>query len=401
MKTSVLSIQAFNIILLFLFLTPNINAQLPSKKKQKNNAKFEKEVEKQSKAENRLIRKLKPNSYKKGCPCRKNIIRNGNFIQGTDTGNGSRNISTSSSSNAVKVTHWNKGTNTPKYASASGFSTPGLVVMWGNKVVSESIWQKVSFKKGKTYKGCFAFKFNQNNNRRPKNIRFKLRASKNANLNSPACPGGNCGLVTVSQSIYHEDGWQTHSFEWVADDNYNYLYVTPENDSRINGAAHISGGCFDDLCIEEKSCEPLKPYTGFELKDINVEGNIITHVEFKSTITIPNGAVHWWNIYDAENCTDDNDYSHVNNSGLRNIDFDSNFSVDSPDGNFPNLEINKCYIIKHGLYYSKDHQQKECGWSEKRAKLKVTFSANNMRGSKPKVEFILNDVSTKKKNRNR
>lgn len=375
----------------------DLQGQVPIKKnKRPTSTSFDKEVEKQSKNEEMKLRKIKPHFIpNKKCLCRNNIIRNGNFRQGTDTSPGSRNIGSGSSQYTAQVNHWNKGTNTPRYASSQGYATPGLVSMWGNKVVSESIWQKVSIKKGRTYKGCFSFKFNPHQQRRPDHIRFKLRASKNANLNSPACPTNNCGIITTSQTIYHQNGWQTHYFEWVANDNYNFLYVTPENNSTINGPQHISGGWFDDLCIEEKKCVSLKPYTGFELIDIKVEGNRITHVEFKSNLSIPNGATHWWNIYEGNDCTNNNDYSYTNTE-LRNTDFDDTFIINSPSGNFPILETNKCYIIKHGLYYSDDPVNKECGWEEKRAKLKVIFSAANLRVGKPTVEFKLENGSMKK-----
>ena len=70
---------------------------------------------------------------------------------------------------------------------------------------------------------------------------------------------------------------------------------------------------------------------------------------------------------------------------MRSVHFGDTFTVTSPDGTFPNLEVNKCYIIKHGLYY--DPAKEDCTWEESRAKFKVTFSTN-LKSGKPQIEFI-------------
>ena len=319
------------------------------------------------------------------CRCTSSIVQNGNFSDGPATGG---NITSPSS-----VPGWNKGTNTPQYQPGMGYMTPGFIYLWGNQVVSESVWQKVYFEEGKRYKGCFAFKYVYSHPANPsKHIRFKLLASKSQTLNTPQCPGETCTLITTSQTIVENDGWQLHFFEnWIPDEDYYFLFITPENDETINGAEYISPGFIDDLCIEEdpyKTCEELLEYADFSLASSSIDGNIITSLVFEPDYPAPYGVSHWWQIYEAQNCAE-NDFTVLNeysqDTPLREVSGDATFIVESPNPNFPDNDImvNQCYIVKHGLYYWDGHG---CKWIEKRAKLRVSFSVNQRNGA---VQFSL------------
>lgn len=355
-------------ILIFCAATAGLNAQVKPEKKQAVDERYEKNVPLAK------ILKQAQDGLPAGmeyCRCISSIVQNGNFSEGPATGGNIPDPST--------VPGWNRGTNTPQYHPGTGYSSPGFLYMWGNQAVSESVWQKVFFEEGKRYKGCFAFKYIYSDTINPsKHIRFKLLASTSQPLNTPQCPSGTCTLITTSQTIVGSDGWQLHFFEgWIPDQDYHFLYITPENDQAIDGAQFISHGFIDDLCIEEdyKTCEELLEYAGFSLASSSVDGNTISSLVFEP-VPVPYGVSHWWQIYEAQDC-EEGDFTILNeysgDNPLREVSGDATFVVESPEANFPDIIINQCYIVKHGLYYWDGNG---CKWVEKRAKLRMSFSLN-------------------------
>lgn len=309
----------------------------------------------------------------KACECENNLVQNGDFTQGTITNN--TNIPSSN------PTAWSRGYGSPQYYDQMGYTTPRFIAFWGNQTVGEAIYQQVNFVKGKTYEFCFAFQSRgkQANGKQPY-MSIKLRAAKQNNLNSPT--GGT--VIGISQDAYTVNGWATAHITWTADDDYRYLYVSPENEFAVNHGQYTSFGIIDDFCIKE-ACEDLVPYTDFKLVNANVNGTTISQAIFTAPAAIPQGAVHWWNVFEGESCEDDGNYAILNENSnpveLRNTHFGNTFTINSPDGSFPNLEVNKCYIIKHGVY--KDG----CSWEETRAKFRVTFSIN-LKTGKPQINFV-------------
>ena len=142
--------------------------------------------------------------------------------------------------------------------------------------------------------------------------------------------------------------------------------------------------------------EDLIPYTSFNYT-ASANGNIITNLTLTPFLPAPAGAIHWWNIYEADNCLPNNFLALGENTSsgstpLRNASFNSVFTVISPSGSFPNIETGKCYIIKHGLYYPNEI----CPWVEKRGKILISSS---LRSEKPEVKLILEEVNELKENR--
>lgn len=112
----------------------------------------------------------------------------------------------------------------------------------------------------------------------------------------------------------------------------------------------------------------LDPFTPFELVDQETSGLLITKIKLAATNTAtPSGAIQWWNIFEAANCTA-GDYSILNESSsptlLRNTGFSTGYTITTPPND---LLKSKCYIIKHGMYY----ENSVCGWKEKRMKIMV------------------------------
>lgn len=377
-KISLFPSLAFT-ILIFCAATIGLNAQVKPERKQAVDERYEKNV-----PLSKILKQTQGGlpADMEYCRCVSSIVQNGNFSEGPATGGNIPSPST--------VPGWNRGTNTPQYQPGTGYSSPGFIYLWGNQAVSESIWQKVTFEEGKRYKGCFAFRYTYSHPANPsKHIRFKLLASTSQPLNTPQCPSGTCTLITTSQTIVGSDGWQLHFFEgWIPDQDYHFLYITPENDQAIDGPQYISHGFIDDLCIEEDAyltCEELSEYADFSLASSSTDGDIITSLVFEPDNPVPYGVSHWWQIYEAQNCEEGdftilNEYSTDGDNPLREVSGDATFVVESPNASFPDndIVINQCYIVKHGLYYWDGNG---CNWVEKRAKLRVSFSLNQRSGT--------------------
>lgn len=142
----------------------------------------------------------------------------------------------------------------------------------------------------------------------------------------------------------------------------------------------------DTLSMNVLIMEDLTPYTQFN-HSATTNGSIITNLTFTST-PAPTGAVHWWNIYEADNCNP-SDFSILNENTtgaveLRNTSFSPIFNVTSPSPPFPDIVTGKCYIVKHGLYY----QNEVCPWTEKRGKILINSS---LRSEKPEIRLVLED----------
>ncbi len=174
--------------------------------------------------------------------CENNLVRNGDFSEGI--------VGASNNIPYSKPDYWERGNRTtPQYSPSMGNNTLGYISMWGNKVVGESIYQRFSFQKGKRYAFQFAFKSSGNLSiDKLPYVRFKLRASKTL-LNSPIV--AEEAVIGISQDVNTGDGWVNATMVWTADDDYNFLYINPENEEIIDGAQFTSFGQFDDLFISE------------------------------------------------------------------------------------------------------------------------------------------------------
>ena len=147
-----------------------------------------------------------------------------------------------------------------------GYATNRYIAMWGNREVGETIYQRMQFVKGSTYEFCFAF---QSRGRADINkqeyMRVKLRASKDNNLNTPS----DGTVIGISHDAQSADGWTLATITWTADDDYNYLYISPENEFAINDGGYTSWGIIDDICVKE-----------IPLETCDCENNLVQNGDF-------------------------------------------------------------------------------------------------------------------------
>ena len=220
------------------------------------------------------------------CDCKNNFIQNGDFSRGT-ANPPAYNINTGG------VPHWEAAYNNPQYLTDDGFYAPGYIQMYGNQSEGEAMRQKVNFKKGHTYKICFAFR---SDNAPVQYVQFKLRASNRTDITSPSIGT----VIGISQKAYYNQSgtWQIASFTWIANADYKYLYVSPENEffSTSNGKP-VSFGHIDDICIqEENNCDGLRK---IEVAKLNGPDQLSKGQG--ATYSLPNvpGLVYTWHVSPA------------------------------------------------------------------------------------------------------
>ncbi len=216
---------------------------------------------------------FKPDPTPERCTCKYNFVQNGGFSNGV--------AGTNDNINDGNVPGWEAAYVNPQYITTDGYTAPGYIQMWGNKMHGEAIKQKVVFKKGTTYNICFAFRSDEAD---VDYVRFKLRASNRNDISNP-----NMGTVIgISQNAHYDtnnpDEWHIANLTWTADDNYSILYVSPEND--VDAATKpVSFGHIDDICIQEaeSKCD------GFvEMKTTQISGPTQIIMGAGSTYSVPN-----------------------------------------------------------------------------------------------------------------
>lgn len=233
-------------------------------------------------------------AYEKGnvdCQCSKNILQDGGFQNLSVVGSGSTPSNITSSSMP-----WTAGYNSPQW---SGTIQPGcdkgVVSMWGNKTVGESIHQN-----GLTFTpGVYTVKFTArfvNPTSLSTFVRLKLATYTGSGAPSTYDPAGLASANISSSS------WQTYTFSFSTA-AANSISLHPENDYTNNDGAYVSWIQIDNICIEkacqipDEKCNPkftAAPFT------VNSQGNVIINVN----PVITSGAQHYWGLLGASGIGD-------------------------------------------------------------------------------------------------
>ena len=127
----------------------------------------------------------------------------------------------------------------------------------------------------------------------------------------------------------------------------------------------------------------LSIYGSFDL-NTSTSSSSVASCTVIPRVTSPTDVIHWWNVYEAENC-DPNDFSILNESttgaiALRNPQTTPTAQFNSPEQGWANLETGKCYVIVHRVNY----ENEECRWIERRA----LISVSTQRSGAPQIVLI-------------
>jgi hypothetical protein len=181
-------------------------------------------------------------------PINCSLVQDGNFANVTAPGS---NISSTS-------TPWKPGIGSPQWTPADGCDgVGGYALMWGNKVVGESIIQTLGsggFVKGQRYDLSFCARlraFNQINHVRVRVIAYNGTAPHR-------------GTSPTSTIIYESPditatSWQNfNACSWIADKNYTNIEILPVNSSSLNDGNYVSWSDIDNVKIcQVNACDGL------------------------------------------------------------------------------------------------------------------------------------------------
>ncbi len=216
------------------------------------------------------------------CNCNKNLLQDGGFEKLTiGGGNIPSDISTSSAP-------WKKGYGTPQWSpDVQSPCNKGIVTMWGNKTVGESIYQNgLSFTPG-TYTVKFTARL-LSPTTLANFVRLKLATYNGTGAPSTYDPAGLPSQNIISTS------WQTYTFSFTTN-TANSISLHPENDYIQNDGAYVSRIQIDNICIEKdckipnEKCNPkftAAPFT------VNSQGNVVINVN----PVVTGGAQHYWGL---------------------------------------------------------------------------------------------------------
>jgi hypothetical protein len=174
-------------------------------------------------------------------PCPGTLVANGDFSAGLVGG----------SMPLASVDDWSRLSKTPQVMTSVGCSAPGCIQMWGNQVVGESVFQQLpgsGIRAGRTYEVSLCYRWINNNPILPPYVRFRLSA---ATASPAAYPPLSTYTPIGSTPNTSLTSWQSHSFQWTAPVDAQWIVINPENDSSINHGDYVSWGQIDDICIRE------------------------------------------------------------------------------------------------------------------------------------------------------
>ncbi len=173
------------------------------------------------------------------CKCGNNILADGGFQNLSVVGSGSvpSNISSSSSP-------WKPGFNTPQWSNTiQPACDKGVVSMWGNKTVGESIYQNgLSFAPG-----CYTVKFTArfvNPTSLSTFVRLRL-----ATYNGTGAPAAYASAGLSSANIT-SSSWETYTFTFTSG-VANSISLQAENDYTNDDGDYVSWIQIDNICIEK------------------------------------------------------------------------------------------------------------------------------------------------------
>lgn len=146
----------------------------------------------------------------------------------------------------------------------------------------------------------------------------------------------------------------------------------------------IECGCdTTELSMTVTILNDLTLYGSFDL-NTSTSSSSVASCTATPHVTSPADVIHWWNVYEAENC-DPNDFSILNESttgivALRNPQTTPTAQFNSPEQGWANLETGKCYVIVHRVNY----ENEVCEWIERRA----LISVSTQRSGAPQIVLI-------------
>lgn len=229
-------------------------------------------------------------SGKIDCNCNNNIVRDGGF-ENLSLNAGSTDISTASSP-------WKPNTYTPQWSPNLSCCNKGMVSMWGNKTVGESIVQNgISIVSGQTYTIKVTARF-ANPTSLSTFVRLKLSA-----FNGPSAAVYNRPDVIGVTANISSTTCATYTFTWTATGNFNSIQLQPENDYTQNDGKYVSWIQVDNLCIEkackipDEKCNPKFTAAAFT---VNAQCNVVVNVNPVVTA----GATHYWGLLGATSISD-------------------------------------------------------------------------------------------------
>lgn len=229
-------------------------------------------------------------SGKIDCNCNNNILRDGGF-ENLSVNPGTSDISTTSSP-------WKQNTYSPQWSPNLSCCNKGMVSMWGNKTVGESIVQNgISIVNGQTYTIKVTARF-ANPTSLSTFVRLKLSA-----FNGPSAAVYNRPDVIGVTSDISSTSCATYTFTWTATGNFNSIQLQPENDYTQNDGAYVSWIQVDNVCIEktckipDERCNPKFTASPFS---VNSQCNVVVNVNPAITA----GAAHYWGLLGATSISD-------------------------------------------------------------------------------------------------
>jgi hypothetical protein len=214
------------------------------------------------------LEKAMPNG-KVDCNCNNNIIKDGGFENVTVLGT---NITAASSP-------WKPNSYTPQWSDVQSPCNKGVISMWGNQAVFESIIQTGSLVPSNNYKIKFTARAVNVNALEPV-VRLKISSGSNSQV-SPD--------VSTSWTTYTIASFTAGSSD---------IILQPENNSALNDGAHVSWIQIDNICIEkaceipDEKCSPKFTASAFSL---NALCNVVVDVNPDVTA----GATHYWGLMPA------------------------------------------------------------------------------------------------------
>jgi hypothetical protein len=285
-------------------------------------------------------------AFEKGnvdCKCSNNILLDGGFQNLTASGS---NISSSS-------TPWQPGFKTPQWSNTiQPACDKGVVSMWGNKTVGESIFQT-----GLTIApGCYTVKFTARFvNPTSLSTFVRLKFATVLASGAPAYDPPGVASVNISST-----SWESYSFTFTTG-AATTVNLHPENDYTQNDGAYVSWIQLDNICIEkcckipDEKCNPNFNVSPFAL---NEQGFLIIN----TIPSVTSGAQHYWGAVYASGISDNTPIpiSSIISGGTWGLSVSST-GVVSPLGmgtginagtsgygyNYLGFPLGKCFKITH------------------------------------------------------
>lgn len=179
-----------------------------------------------------------------GCPG--NLLANPGFVHGLVPG----------SMPGASVDDWLAASASPQVVGGPGCEDTGLIQMWGNDVVGESVQQILAppgIVAGRTYRLTLCMRWLDNNPSLPQFVQFRVRASNGAiSYGVNGANSSDIGITATTSST----AWQMVTLpEWTAPFNCDRITINPQNGFTVNDGAFVSWGQIDNLCLVETKCK--------------------------------------------------------------------------------------------------------------------------------------------------